>query len=980
MSSTNPCQFTTKDLLEIEKVCDQFEATFRTSGTANIESFVTMVADPLRDRIRTELNQLADELYDKIAQKASSKSSPSLSTMPPSSQAITIRGNRFEIHQRLGTGGAGTVWRAFDRHLGRWVALKAPHAATIGDADRFLHEARTVAGLQHPRIVRVLDAGQDDQGCFMVSELVDGISLADKLKQSSFGFREAASLVAQIADGLAYAHRMGIVHRDLKPHNILIDAAGDPFITDFGLAKEWQQHADQLTVEGHIVGTPAFMAPEQARGESLGIEPRTDIYALGVILFQLLTGELPFRGNVDSILQQVITRDPPTPRTLLRNIPEELDILCVKCMEKAPSQRIASAELLRDELQRFLRNQPILSRPLGATGRLHKMAKRNPGLTLLGLVAASLMMIIASISVVSAVVVAKGWNREFGLRVDAELAKQKAEQAIENESKARQLAINAQAAAESNARRATEEALLSQQSLQFLESIIQATDPVSWILGSQLTAIKDAPQLNELLDTAATRVKTELANQPRVQTRLMDTIANSYRGLGRYVESKQLLEQSQLIRNAAGLERDPAANFEANRNTFYRGLIHQDLAEFDRAEECFQEATSKTTAGTVTDELFIADIEFQLGWLKAQQRRHDESKSHFERALAIRQRYLPAGSSAIKATQAGIEIAQAKHMSDLPLDQMESILAGDDRVSRIASDYLQMLALRSLKNYDAASTIYARIVQQLEETLSDQHPLYVLAVGEYADLLWHKGDYREALPQIQKAISIGEKLAPSHPKLRQARLTLAMELSRAQRFREAGEQFQKIIDQEKLSGSFSTEAHEGLLWAELVLNRPSQALEQAQMLCDRAGDQLLHQQAWHQYSLARTHKQLGNFEASSLADAEALRIAKSINDPPNHALWLERLGVIHASAGDFETAEAMYRKAVEIERGTHPAMHPRIADRITTLISILRKRNKRDEALALLYEALESREKNLPADDARIDETRKIIQQLESGE
>jgi tetratricopeptide (TPR) repeat protein len=864
--------------------------------------------------------------------------------------------------------------------LGRWVALKAPHAASIVDADRFLREARTVAGLQHPRIVRVLDAGQDDQGCYMVSELVEGVSLADKIKQTSYGFRDAASLIAQIADGLAYAHRMGIVHRDLKPHNILIDANGDPFITDFGLAKEWQQHAEQMTLEGHIVGTPAFMAPEQARGESIGIEPRTDLYALGVILFQLLTGELPFRGNVDSILHQVITLDPPSPRTLLRKIPEELDILCVKCMEKNPSQRIASAELLRDELQRFLNNKPILSRPLGAWGRMRKLAKRKPGLTLLGLVSASLLLIIAAISLGSAIVVAKGWNREFGLRVDAELAKHNAEQAIESETKSRQLAIDAQAAAEANARRATEEALLSQQSLQFLESVIQATDPVSWILGSQAGGIRDVPKLTELLDAAAVRAKTELANQPRVQTRLMDTIANSYRGLGRYVEAKQLLEQSQLIRNAAGVHKDPAAKFEANRNQFYLGLIHQDLAEYDKAEECYKQAMSNAEGTSVNCELFIADVEFQMGWLKAQQRQDDESKTHFARALEIRERYLPTSSTAIKAAQVGIEIAQAKNLSELPLEQLAATIAGNDRASKIASEYLQMLALRSLKNYDAASVIYGRIVEQLEEILSDQHPLYLLALGEYADLLWKKGDYRQALPQIEKAIAVGEKLAPSHPKLRNARLTLAVELSRAQRFREANEQFKKIIELDSANDTFSAEAHDGLIWTEMLLERPSTALEYAQKLVDRAGDQMLHQQAWYQFSLARIHQQLGNSDASKSADAEARRIANSFNNPPEIAIWLERLAVIHTSEGNLEKAESFNRKAVEIERANHPALHPRITDRMTSLISILRKRNKRDEALALLYEALESREKTLPPDDVRIDATRKTIQQLEAGE
>lgn len=986
-SDENAISYSTEELLVIEKLCDQFETLLRGGADpseVSIGEFIENIPPKLHSRARSELEVLLAEAKRVSVRQPTfdGRNAATLSKNSPEFGAVMtnpVRGNRFELHQKLGAGGAGTVWRAYDRTLGRWVALKAPHAESVTDIERFLREARTVAKLQHPRIVRVLDTGRDEMGCFMVSELVDGVSLGEKLKHTSYSPIEAAKLISEIAEAVAYAHKHGIVHRDLKSHNILIGPDGQPYVTDFGLAKEWFQNSDGLTMQGQVVGTPAFMAPEQAAGDSHLVETRTDIYALGVMLFQLLTGDLPFRGTVESILDQVLHSEPPSPRTLNQRVPVELDILCMKCMEKSPAQRLASVEFLKLELQRFIHHQPIQSKPISAFERLKKYSRRNPGPVLWGASAFVLLLLMVGISIVFAVVVSQGWSREFRLRVEAELANRAAQQAVANESLARQAANNAWAQAEFNYNFARQEAALSKQSLQFLEGVIQSSDPVSWALGSQLATLKSTPKLSELLDDAAVRVKSEMAGQPRVQSRLMDTIANSYRGLGRFTEATQLLEQSNLIRSAAGLDKDESVQNEILRNAFFRGAIHQDLSEYDAAEAIYQRVLKGCQTAATVDSLLEADVEFQYGWLAIAKRRHAEAQEHFQKALAIREASLAPNSNAIKAARVGLELSQSPSAGELSIEQLQTILSGNETLSRIASTYVAVLANRKLGNYDAACSIYARIIAELESQLTDQHPIYILALGEYCDLLRRKGDFKQALPLIQKAIKSSELIAPNHAKLRDAREAFGLELVRAQRFREAADQLAKVLEYDRANDRFSASAIEGLIWPYLLSGRSAEAVELATELVKHESNAPAYRLAWYYYCQARCFERAENKEAANYADAESLRLVSSLVESPTNPLWLERLSTINARAKDFVTAEMWMRESLAMERAANPPMHPHIADRLNSLANVILRNGKTTEAVELLNEAMRIREETLPDSDVRISQTRKLLVELESA-
>jgi WD40 repeat protein/tRNA A-37 threonylcarbamoyl transferase component Bud32 len=333
----------------------------------------------------------------------------------------------YELIQLVARGGMGVVFKARQTKLDRVVALKmilAGQLASPADIQRFRTEAQAAARLDHPGIVPVYEVGECQGFQYFTMAFIEGASLAERLRDGPLVPREAARLVRDIAAAIQFAHDNGVVHRDLKPGNVLIDKHGQPKLTDFGLAKRTDQDSC-ATGAGQILGTPSYMAPEQTEGGGTGVGPATDVYGLGALLFALLTGRPPFQAatTLDTLLH-VLSADPPRPTALNPAVPRDLETICLKCLEKPPGKRYATATALRDDLDRFLTDRPILARPVGMIERAYRWFRRRP---MIGAMAVALAVLLFAVPVLLADLLTQA-NERVQTEVTARVTVQAAEQ------------------------------------------------------------------------------------------------------------------------------------------------------------------------------------------------------------------------------------------------------------------------------------------------------------------------------------------------------------------------------------------------------------------------------------------------------------------------------------------------------------------------------------------------------------------------
>jgi serine/threonine-protein kinase len=411
--------------------------------------------------------------------------------LPETPQAVA----GYEILGILGRGAMGVVYKARQRGLKRLVALKmilSGDHASESELGRFRSEAEAVAQLQHPNIVQIYEVGEDDGRPFFSLEFVDGQSLDKKAAGTPMPPREAAALVRTLALAMHHAHEHGIIHRDLKPANVLLTQDGTPKIGDFGLAKRIEEDTGQ-TKSGTVLGTPSYMAPEQAEGRVSEVGPLSDEYSLGAILYELLTGRPPFKGStILDTLQQIRTLEPVPPMQFQPGVPRDLETICLKCLQKDRAKRYASALEFAEDLRRFLDGEPIRARPVGAGERLWRWCKRNPRVAAL---AGGVMLAVAawlvSVSLLAVILkVQKDKTDQARAEADTNAADARNQEAIAKEKKQEAENSAAEARREEAKAKATAERTVAQ--------TVDLGSKLHTRLGGTRLAIQAAPELRQL--------------------------------------------------------------------------------------------------------------------------------------------------------------------------------------------------------------------------------------------------------------------------------------------------------------------------------------------------------------------------------------------------------------------------------------------------------------------------------------------------
>ena len=312
----------------------------------------------------------------------------------------------YELLEQIGRGGQGVVFRARQKSLNRTVALKIiglGQWATKAHLKRFRLEAEAAARLEHPGIVPIHEVGERDGSCYFSMKFVEGGQLDEVAKREPMPIRQAVELIAKVARTVHYAHEHGILHRDIKPGNILLDAKGEPHLTDFGLARLVESESS-VTHTLDVLGTPSYMAPEQAVGNNAAVSSATDVYGLGAVLYQLLTGQPPFAGGTTyETIKLLLDTEPRQPRLLNPKIDRDLSTICLKCLEKDPKRRYSSALALAEDLERWLKHEPIQARRTGVFARGKKWVRRNPSIAVM---AAMLLALAVPLAVMV-------WKSEF---------------------------------------------------------------------------------------------------------------------------------------------------------------------------------------------------------------------------------------------------------------------------------------------------------------------------------------------------------------------------------------------------------------------------------------------------------------------------------------------------------------------------------------------------------------------------------------
>ena len=887
---------------------------------------------------------------DQIATPPPKTAEPA-STAPDTPQRIGSRIGSYRIVEVLGRGGMGVVYLAEQEKPRREVAMKVIRPGLTGQERlrRFEHEVQVLGRLQHPAVAQIYEAGMHDAGSgpqpYFAMELIKGTSLASYARTRQLGTRARLELIAKVCDGVHHAHQKGVIHRDLKPGNILVDQAGQPKILDFGVARATDSDIQTTTLQtdiGQLVGTVPYMSPEQVAGDPDELDTRSDVYALGVVAYELLAERLPYDVANKMIHEavRVIREDEPTPLSSVNRVFRgDVETIVAKALEKEKSRRYQSASDLASDIRRYLADEPVVARPPSAAYQMRKFARRNKALV--GGVAAVFVVLVAGI-----VATGVALGREADQRRIAEAAEQE-------QSRARQEAEAARAETQERAEELEivtkfQQSMLSEidaeemgralfadlrarvrESLEAegvspeeINSAVAVFDQTLRRANATDAALKLVDK--QMLSRAVKTIESDFADRPLVRAALQQTVADTYREVGLYPPAMPLQEAAlETHRTELGNDHPDTLISIGNMGVLLEmmGKLEEAMPYFREALEGKRRVLGDDHPGTLTSINNTAALLDSMG-------KHAEAEPYYREALKGRRRVLgddhPHTLTSIN-NMGFLVSSMGKLEEAIPyyregLEGSRRVL-GDDDPDTLTSISNMGFLLQSMGRLAEAEPYYHEALEGYRRVLGDDHPNTLGSISNMGDLLHSRGKLEEALGYSREALEGCRRvLGDDHPHTLTSINNMGVLLEAMGKLEEAlGYSREALAGRRRVLGDDHPET---------LISVGGMGV----LLCGMG--RLKEAMPYHREALAGLRRVLGDDHPGTLAS-------------------ISNMGALLHRMGKYEEALGFFREALESRRRMLGDDHPDTLDSINNMAALLYAMGQLEEALGFFREVME---------------------------